>query len=82
MDPKFMIFNGFPISPLDLWITLWATCGKRVETLAAPCVGKDCPLSWHLCAVNEINDLAQFGGNTVLRCNTRCLRSAWAAVWG
>jgi hypothetical protein len=77
-----MILNGFPRFPLELWITLWATCLGRSETLAARGLGKDCPLSWHWLELNEIKHLARLGGNTVLRCNTRSAAIKVAPFWG
>jgi hypothetical protein len=42
------------------------------ETLAAPRCAKDCLLSKQSDSANEIKYLAQIGGNTMLRRNTRC----------
>jgi hypothetical protein len=82
MKPKLMIFNGFQSFPPELWITLWATCPERAETLAAPCFGKDCPLSGQPGDFNEIKHLARFGEISMLRCNTRNAATEVAAVLG
>jgi hypothetical protein len=52
-----MIFDGFCDFPLSLWITLWKTPPRHVQTLAVSRLRSTCLLSGQRFDPNEINDL-------------------------